>query len=241
MSQSRLRLTWLLIIVVAGVLITAGVTSRAGFQFTTPSIPVSGFEPPTASASPPPEIEDVEPEETEKSNVVLKALGFVAFLVLLALLRVAQRKLTSFLGERRATERLARSGSELEEAPELNEQLIPEVHTALSLGLDLVRSQMPPRNAIVAAWQALEAAAENSGFERSPSFTPTEFTVGILEDLDLPSQELTDLLRLFHQARFTDHEITELDAQRASEILHTLREDLMALPAQPVGGEHEQA
>lgn len=63
--------------------------------------------------------------------------------------------------------------------------------------------QRPPRDAVIAAWLALEDTRP-----RAPHQTPTEFT----EQLGI---DATVLRSLYQRARFADHEVTEQEAAEA--------------------------
>jgi hypothetical protein len=79
---------------------------------------------------------------------------------------------------------------------------------------------------VVAAWVALESAAEASGTERTPAQTPTEFTVEVLGTTPASPDAVQTLLRLYHRARFTDHRITPEEGATAAEALERLVVDL---------------
>lgn len=59
-----------------------------------------------------------------------------------------------------------------------------------------------PRDAIIAAWLALEDAAQRSGIIRRPAQTPSEFTAGVLARTSADPQATSRLLHLYHRARF---------------------------------------
>ncbi|HEY9291825.1 MAG TPA: DUF4129 domain-containing protein [Microlunatus sp.] len=59
-----------------------------------------------------------------------------------------------------------------------------------------------PTDAIVAAWLALEEAADASGVHRQASETPTEFTADVLERTGVPAEPVRTLLGLYLRARF---------------------------------------
>lgn len=59
-----------------------------------------------------------------------------------------------------------------------------------------------PTDAIIAAWLALEEAADASGVHRRPAQTPTEFTADVLGRTGVPSEPVRTLLGLYLRARF---------------------------------------
>lgn len=66
----------------------------------------------------------------------------------------------------------------------------------------LTDPDVEPAEAIIAAWLALEDAAARSGMRREPSDTPTELTVQVLQRTQADPGATTELLRLYHRARF---------------------------------------
>ncbi|QGN31850.1 DUF4129 domain-containing protein [Microlunatus sp. Gsoil 973] len=59
-----------------------------------------------------------------------------------------------------------------------------------------------PTDAIIAAWLALEEAADASGVHRRPAQTPTEFTADVLGRTGVPTEPVRTLLGLYLRARF---------------------------------------
>ncbi|MFI6101107.1 DUF4129 domain-containing protein [Lentzea sp. NPDC051213] len=74
--------------------------------------------------------------------------------------------------------------------------------------------QRPPRDAVIAAWLALEAAEP-----RSPHQTPTEFT----EQLGV---DATVLRNLYQRARFGHEDVTSAQAEEAKEELDRIIREL---------------
>ncbi len=72
-------------------------------------------------------------------------------------------------------------------------------------------------DAVVSAWLALEEAAESSGVRRQPAQTPTEFTVRVLERTRADAEATTELLALYHRARFSTAPVGPDDVARASD------------------------
>jgi hypothetical protein len=59
-----------------------------------------------------------------------------------------------------------------------------------------------PTDAIIAAWLALEEAADASGVHHQPSQTPTEFTTEVLGQTGVDAEPVQTLLGLYLRARF---------------------------------------
>lgn len=79
-----------------------------------------------------------------------------------------------------------------------------------------------PVDAVVAAWVALETAAEASGVVRSPAQTPTEFTVAVLRRTPADPAAVRELLSLYHLARFSDRPIGPAQVEAAASCLGVL-------------------
>lgn len=90
------------------------------------------------------------------------------------------------------------------------------------------RADTPPDDAVIAAWLALEKAAEHEGAVRGPSQTSTEFTALLLATLTPDETALNHLRTLYQRARFSPTPTLTPDdvdaAGRALEqVLHDLR------------------
>lgn len=72
-----------------------------------------------------------------------------------------------------------------------------------------------PRDLILRCWLALEEAAAASGAARRPSDSPTEFTGLVLLATQADPASVDTLLRLYHQARFSRHPITDDEVRSA--------------------------
>ncbi len=83
-----------------------------------------------------------------------------------------------------------------------------------------------PRDAVIAAWVALERAAEASGVPRSPAQTPTEFTLDVLGRTSADPMATRSLLGLYARARFGAEPVTVQDVAQAARCLASLAEAL---------------
>lgn len=85
-------------------------------------------------------------------------------------------------------------------------------------GVDVALAQLDgaatPTDAIIAAWLALEQAADAAGYPRRPSHTPTEFTLILLGRLAVNAPAARRLLDRYHLARFGHVQLG--DAERAA-------------------------
>lgn len=68
-----------------------------------------------------------------------------------------------------------------------------------------------PRNGVVAAWSRFEEHAARSGIERSRWETSTEFVLRLLEAVHADDVAVSRLAGLYHEARFSTHELGEDD------------------------------
>jgi hypothetical protein len=103
---------------------------------------------------------------------------------------------------------------------------VPELPPLLR-GVDSARSSLQriaaPDDAIIAAWLAVEEAAEQSGVQRHPAQTPTEFTVAVLSRTSADPAAIHSLLSLYHLARFSARPASPTDVAAADECLRALR------------------
>ncbi|MFC0627399.1 DUF4129 domain-containing protein [Kribbella deserti] len=86
-------------------------------------------------------------------------------------------------------------------------------------------------DAIVACWVALEQAAAGAGVPREAAETPSEFTVRVLALGNVSADSLAELAALYKEARFSAHESSEEDRQRARTALVRLGDELTAAAA----------
>ncbi|SED71347.1 protein of unknown function [Ruania alba] len=119
---------------------------------------------------------------------------------------------------------------EIDEEPEL-----PVLHRGVQAAVAHLEQIHEPRDAIVAAWLALEEAAARSGVRRRPAQTPTEFTAAVLTRTGADQEAITRLLRLYHRARFSTSDPKREDVAAATEAFAALTASWPALtePSQP--------
>ncbi|CAM4004351.1 DUF4129 domain-containing protein [Kibdelosporangium persicum] len=81
----------------------------------------------------------------------------------------------------------------------------------------------PPSDAVIAAWVRLEESAAETGVERQPHQTPTEFTAAVLAGQNADEEALRTLRTLYHRARFgRPGNVTEDDARAARRALESI-------------------
>jgi hypothetical protein len=79
----------------------------------------------------------------------------------------------------------------------------PTVREGVTRAQHLLDTVADPTDAVLAAWVALERAAERSGVPRRPADTPTEFTSRVLSGTPADAAAVGTLLGLYHRARFS--------------------------------------
>lgn len=99
-----------------------------------------------------------------------------------------------------------------------------------------LRSRLAPGDAVIAAWVALEEAADRSGVPRHPASTPTEFTLDVLDRTPADRDATRTLLDLYLRARFGHEPLTSDDVAAASGAVARLAADLAGPPAGPHAG-----
>ena len=82
------------------------------------------------------------------------------------------------------------------------------------------------RNGIVACWVLLEQSAAEVGTARRPAETATEFVIRFLHALDVDPRPVAALAGLYHEARFSTHELAPDARSRAHAALGAIRRDL---------------
>lgn len=85
-----------------------------------------------------------------------------------------------------------------------------------------------PRNAIVAAWVELEAAAARAGAARDPAETSSEYVERVLRSWPVDAAAISRFAALYREARFSEHELDESHRAAAAQALDTLETQLAA-------------
>lgn len=82
--------------------------------------------------------------------------------------------------------------------------------------------------AILECWRRMERLVADTGLERAPTQTPTEYTVDVLTHTAADPESLGTLAELYQQAAFSDHELTDAHRDGAITALETLHSSLGA-------------
>jgi hypothetical protein len=109
----------------------------------------------------------------------------------------------------------------------------PYLRRGLLRAIDVLDGDRAPTDAIVAAWLGLQEAAEDAGWKRQVSETPTEFTTRILRLVDVDRAPLDTLRRLYLAVRFGDAAATPDDVRLARRALETLSAQWSTAEATP--------
>jgi hypothetical protein len=103
------------------------------------------------------------------------------------------------------------------------EQGLQAVHEAIKL---VKGPASDPRSRIIACYQHLISTVSRLGAPLSPSLTARELDRAVRSAFALKGPATTDLTRLFEEARYSLHEITDSDAVKAHEHLESVAEEL---------------
>ena len=210
----------------AGVVMAALVVAASGRSpdlMSRPSTTV-GSEPPTTtgqqitavpqeSGAPPP-VRGWDPDGL--FAVLVQVIVVLIIIGVLLLFALALRDLL-----RRVTPRITGEGEAAFAGPEVPRAVLE----GADQGLEALE-RGAPRNAIVAAWVALEGAAASAGLPRHPAETSTEYVTRVLRVWDVDPRSLAELAALYREARFSTHPLIEAHRRRAIAALDTIRSDL---------------
>ena len=223
-ATTRLALTCLLVTVVVLGAATATPWRLSPPELTVPelSMPVQNefSSAPSASPSEPP---------SEEPRADVRWLGVIAAvlvaLLVAALITVAVRQLLAVRRERvRARPDRLTPGTTTDA---LGDDVdLPEIQDAVTLALAHLDGHARPRDAVIAAWVALEEAAERAGAHKDPAQTPTEFAGTVLAATPAPPAAVARLRTLYQRARFTDRPIDRPAVTQAREALADIARSL---------------
>ncbi|GAB4085562.1 hypothetical protein GCM10028784_21920 [Myceligenerans cantabricum] len=188
-----------------------------------PSVPPA----PTGAATSPPLENDLDPTARAALLVVLSVL-LLAFLAWLG--TVLGRRLRDRYLPETDVPRHAPAGSA---TPVTATELAAAVQDAAERALHTVDQAARPRDAVVAAWVALEEAAADHDAARDPADTPTEFTGTVLAATAAPAADVATLRGLYQRARFTSRPVTAADVATARTALAHIARALDPAPPAP--------
>lgn len=213
--RARLALICLLITVVV-----LGAATATPWTVSPPHLPAPEISAP-AQTQPPVsgDTDPAPPQEPERFDSRWFILVLVTLLTVLVavLLTLAARKLLQIRRETTDTteDHLAPGTTTTALGDDVD---LPQLQDAVTRALAHLDGHPRPRDAVVAAWVALEEAAARAGTSRDPAQTPTEFTTSVLAATPAPPPAVTRLRTLYQRARFTDRPIdtTAVDQARTA-------------------------
>ncbi len=98
-------------------------------------------------------------------------------------------------------------------------QVVAAMRAGVRSASRALADDVPPGDAVVAAWVAVEEAAASTGVVRDRAQTATEFTLDVLDRTRADPDATRALLSLYLTARFGAHPVTAADVRRARELL----------------------
>jgi hypothetical protein len=113
---------------------------------------------------------------------------------------------------------------------------LPPLLRGVALAQAALVEVVEPNDAIIAAWLAVESAAEQSGVARDRAQTPTEFTVAVLRRTSADPDAIAGLLRLYHLARFSSRSAGPAELSEATVLLGALADSWSAVDSAGPGG-----
>jgi len=162
-----------------------------------------------------------------QSNPVFQAIGWgikiAALVVLLWLLYRGVRRLRDAVRwRRRPPPKATNVEFDVLDDPDA---LADEIRSDAAAQFELLLGGNP-RNAIVACWDRFEEQAERIGVARQPWETSSELILRLLDAVSADSAAVTRLEVLYHEARFSQHDIDESRRESAIEALHAIHASL---------------
>lgn len=95
-------------------------------------------------------------------------------------------------------------------------------------GIRALDADPAPREAVIACWLRLEAAAAASGVPRGPAETPAELVARVLVAHRVRRPALERLAEAYRWARYSPHRVDEHTRERARRALEDVERDLLA-------------
>ncbi|GAA4711079.1 protein of unknown function (DUF4129) [Promicromonospora umidemergens] len=198
------------------------------------------FNPPQLATTEPPVPEQLLPAQTSSPSPLaapptsppadIRWLGIIAAILLglliATILTLAIRKLLALHRARTTTTPDKLTGGTTTTGTLADDVDLPELQDAVSRALAHLDGHARPRDAVVAAWVALEDAAARAGAHRNPAQTPTEFAGAVLATTPAPPTSVARLRTLYQRARFTDRPIDRTTVNHAREALADIARSL---------------
>ena len=214
------------VLALAALLLLAVVAARGATPFALNPLRLTGSSTDNF-IPPPPKAPDLK-APTAPISFLLVVLGLISLLLglaaLISLIALARRR-------RRVRAMVRPDGREKTADDGAYGALAPLVQAGRKALMQLrAHEGGPPSDRVVAAWLSLEQAATETGTERQPHETPTEFVGSVLAGHAVNPEALDDLRRLYGRARFgREGVMTDADAEAAGDALDRIITDLEAV------------
>lgn len=153
--------------------------------------------------------------------VILLAVVVILAVVLGLLARWIRRML-----DRRVPRDVDSADPDVELAGDVQDNAMPALREGVRHAAQVLEEEVPPGDAVIAAWVALESSAERSGLVRDRAQTATEFTVEVLDATRADPGATRTLLELYLAARYSEHVLTPQDVDLARSSLTAIAVDL---------------
>lgn len=114
-----------------------------------------------------------------------------------------------------------------EGADELTDTAVAALREGVALATRALEDDVPPGDAVVGAWVAVETAAARTGVVRDRAQTATEFTVRVLDATRADPAATRELLALYLAARFGAGGVDATAVRRARDLLGVVGQGLV--------------
>ncbi|HEY0118933.1 MAG TPA: DUF4129 domain-containing protein [Cellulomonas sp.] len=229
----------LVVLLVAGVVLLTALGGPLVLRWHDPpqwlDVDVAAPTMPQAAPTPPAEMPSAAPQHAAPAWVA-QAVKWVALAALVVVTVLVLRYVWRLVRDRwRAIDRGGEGGAGggFETLDQLDELTQAALGDAVARAARALRDDLPPGDAVIAAWLALERAAERSGVTRDQSQTATEFALALLDRTPADPGAARTLLALYHRARFSDHPVGVADVAAARAALEVLASALARAAAPP--------
>lgn len=219
------------LLVVVGVL-AAALTGPVALQARPQTVPTWTAPEPTVDATPTPPPPRGPAEEAPAPPAwfmwLVRAVQVLVVVAVLAVLALLLRYATR--GWRRDR---PGGGEDDDTAPgdETGEELSDTAVAALRAGVEAatraLEDDVPPGDAVIGAWVAVETAAARTGVVRERAQTASEFAVRVLDATRADPAATRALLALYLAARFGTHGVDAEDVRRARDLLAVVAQGLV--------------
>jgi hypothetical protein len=222
-ATTRLAITCVLVTIVVLGAATATPWSFSPPQLPSPEIAVPSHPQPLVPSSATPRLQQP-PGQLDPRWAILVIVTLLGILIA-ALFTLAVRRLLAI--RREHTDTTADNLTTGAAAGTIGDDVdLPEMQDAVTRALAHLDRHARPRDAVVAAWVALEEAAARTGTRRDPAQTTTEFAGTVLAATPAPPAAVTRLRTLYQRARFTDRPIDTTAVTQARTALADIARNL---------------